>query len=61
MRQVGSVLWPKLRVLQVYGANTGVGKTIFSTVLCNAFRQRLPVVKYLKPVSTGPLQDADDR
>ena len=26
MRRVGTVLWPKLRVLQVYGANTGVGK-----------------------------------
>lgn len=61
MRQVGSVLWPKLRVLQLYGANTDVGKTIFSTVLCNAFARKVKNVYYLKPVSTGPANDADDR
>ncbi|KAF2766319.1 onanonoxo-7-onima-8-eninoihtemlysoneda [Teratosphaeria nubilosa] len=61
MRQVGSVLWPKLRVLQVYGANTGVGKTIFSSILCRAFQKRWPRVHYVKPVSTGPLDEADDR
>lgn len=61
MRQVGSVLWPKLRVLQVYGANTGVGKTIFSSILCRAFKKRLDEVNYLKPVSTGPLEEADDQ
>ncbi|EME39930.1 hypothetical protein DOTSEDRAFT_178788 [Dothistroma septosporum NZE10] len=60
MRQVGSVLWPRLRVLQVYGANTGVGKTIFSSILCRAFKKRLGEVNYLKPVSTGPLEEADD-
>ncbi|KAK5114294.1 hypothetical protein LTR62_002545 [Meristemomyces frigidus] len=61
MRQVGSVLWPKLRVLQVYGANTGVGKTIFSSILCRAFQKRFEKVHYLKPVSTGPVEEADDR
>lgn len=61
MRQVGSVLWPKLRVLQVYGANTGVGKTIFSSVLCRAFQKQLRIVNYLKPVSTGSLEEADDQ
>ncbi|KAK3669415.1 hypothetical protein LTR78_010720 [Recurvomyces mirabilis] len=61
MRQVGSVLWPKLRVLQVYGANTGIGKTIFSSILCRAFRRRFKKVHYLKPVSTGPQEEADDR
>ncbi|KAK5721542.1 hypothetical protein LTR15_006131 [Elasticomyces elasticus] len=61
MRQVGSVLWPKLRVLQVYGANTGVGKTIFSSILCRAFLKRFPKVHYLKPISTGPQDEADDR
>ncbi|KXT16035.1 hypothetical protein AC579_7135 [Pseudocercospora musae] len=60
MRQVGSVLWPKLRVLQVYGANTGVGKTIFSSILCRAFQKKIRNVNYLKPVSTGPLDEADD-
>ncbi|EMC99632.1 hypothetical protein BAUCODRAFT_343702 [Baudoinia panamericana UAMH 10762] len=61
MRQVGSVLWPKLRVLQVYGANTGVGKTIFSSLLCQAFQRHFPKVHYLKPISTGPLDEADDQ
>nr|POF15286.1 bifunctional dethiobiotin synthetase/7,8-diamino-pelargonic acid aminotransferase, mitochondrial [Quercus suber] len=63
MRQVGSVLWPKLRVLQIYGANTGVGKTIFSSILCRAFLNKVSKqggVRYLKPVSTGPLDEADD-
>ncbi|QIX00182.1 hypothetical protein AMS68_005699 [Peltaster fructicola] len=60
MRALGSALWPKLRVLQTCGANTGVGKTIFSTILCKAFQRRLPRVNYLKPVSTGPLDEADD-
>lgn len=61
MRTIGSVLWPKFRVLQVYGANTGVGKTIFSSILCRAFRKKLENVKYLKPISTGPLEEADDQ
>ncbi|GIZ37873.1 hypothetical protein CKM354_000130400 [Cercospora kikuchii] len=60
MRTIGSVLWPKFRVLQIYGANTGVGKTIFSSILCRAFRKKLENVKYLKPISTGPLEEADD-
>ena len=59
MRQISSLLWPKLRVLQLYGANTDVGKTIFSTVLCQAFSRILPAVYYLKPVSTGPSDEAD--
>lgn len=63
MRQVGSVLWPRLRAVQVYGANTGVGKTVVSTILCKALRKRLPEynVHYLKPISTGPLDEADNR
>ncbi|CAD0082500.1 unnamed protein product, partial [Aureobasidium vineae] len=63
MRQVGSVLWPRLRAVQVYGANTGVGKTVVSTLLCKALRKRLPDynVHYLKPISTGPLDEQDNR
>lgn len=60
MKTTGSVLWPKFRILQVYGANTGVGKTIFSSVLCRAFQKRFDNVFYLKPVSTGPLDEADN-
>lgn len=60
-RVAGAALWPRLRALQIYGANTGVGKTIFSSVLCRAFQRKLARVQYLKPVSTGPLDEADDR
>ncbi|KAI4731745.1 PLP-dependent transferase [Aureobasidium sp. EXF-10728] len=63
MRQVGSALWPRLRAVQVYGANTGVGKTVVSTLLCKALRKRLPDynIHYLKPISTGPLDEQDNR
>ncbi|CAO1625827.1 unnamed protein product [Sympodiomycopsis kandeliae] len=80
-----SHLYPHLRLHQVFGANTDVGKTIFTTALCLA-SSTLPVsatdsdahheatvrrlmqtntregeaVHYLKPVSTGPMQDSDD-
>lgn len=60
---LGSQLSRSLRSFQVYGANTDVGKTIFSTLLCTAFHKHRPDdrVWYLKPVSTGALEDADDR
>ncbi|KAA8643335.1 hypothetical protein EYZ11_000885 [Aspergillus tanneri] len=63
MAPVGAALWRSLRAHQVYGANTDVGKTIASTILCNAIqRQKSPgKAAFLKPVSTGPLNDADDR
>ncbi|EKD12561.1 hypothetical protein MBM_09317 [Drepanopeziza brunnea f. sp. 'multigermtubi' MB_m1] len=56
-------LWRTLRSYQIYGANTNVGKTILSTVLCKAFARKYPseAMWYLKPVSTGPLDEADDR
>jgi bifunctional dethiobiotin synthetase / adenosylmethionine---8-amino-7-oxononanoate aminotransferase len=57
------MLWRDLKAWQVYGANTDVGKTIISTILCRALQRRAPSngVLYLKPVSTGPLDEADDR
>lgn len=57
------MLWRDLRALQVYGANTDVGKTIVSTILCKALQRRAPGsgLLYLKPVSTGPAEEADDR
>ncbi|KAF1993376.1 bifunctional dethiobiotin synthetase/adenosylmethionine-8-amino-7-oxononanoate aminotransferase [Amniculicola lignicola CBS 123094] len=67
-------LWTKLLALQVYGANTGVGKTVASTILLKHFMQKgihKPQwkdnvdsewrVNYIKPVSTGKLDDADER
>ncbi|KIW17704.1 dethiobiotin synthase [Exophiala spinifera] len=57
------MLWRDLKAWQVYGANTDVGKTIISTVLCRALQRRAPPngLLYLKPVSTGPQAEADDR
>ncbi|KAJ5557018.1 hypothetical protein N7494_000933 [Penicillium frequentans] len=61
MAPVGSGLWRTLRAHQVYGANTDVGKTIVSTVLCNAVQRQKQRAAFLKPVSTGALDDADNR
>ncbi|OCT46792.1 onanonoxo-7-onima-8-eninoihtemlysoneda [Cladophialophora carrionii] len=56
------MLWRDLRAWQVFGANTNVGKTILSTLLCRALQNRpesrVPTL-YLKPVSTGPENEAD--
>jgi dethiobiotin synthetase len=60
MQRVGAVLWPHFPCLQVYGANTNVGKTIVSTLLCHAWSKKRTTY-YLKPVSTGSLEDADNR
>lgn len=53
-------LYRHARIHQVFGANTDVGKTILSTALVLASASRQRQVRYLKPVSTGPIQDADD-
>ncbi|KIW03198.1 dethiobiotin synthase [Verruconis gallopava] len=63
MQRIGSTLYNNLPVVQVYGANTNVGKTIVSTLLCRSFEKDKKVksnVHYIKPVSTGPLSEADD-
>lgn len=50
-----------------FSANTNVGKTIFATALVRAAANNTAnsfnpaTVYYLKPVSTGPLRDADYR
>lgn len=61
MAQYGASLYQKFLVYQVFGANTNVGKTIFSTIVCNAAKRRnqAGAVWYLKPVSTGPKNEAD--
>lgn len=53
-------LWRSLRALQVYGANTDVGKTIVSTILCRSIQRQNQRAAFLKPVSTGDLSEADD-
>lgn len=63
MAQGSSSLYRALRAYQIYGANTDVGKTIASTILCKGNLVHRPTenVSYLKAVSTGPLEEADDR
>lgn len=60
MAPVPALLWRSLRTHQVYGANTDVGKTIFSTVLCNAASKKGDRTWFLKPVSTGAADEADE-
>lgn len=57
------MLWRDLKACQIFGANTDVGKTVVSTLLCKALQRRAPNngLLYLKPVSTGPIGEADDR
>ncbi|KAG2153945.1 pyridoxal phosphate-dependent transferase [Suillus clintonianus] len=55
-----SHLYKHLRIHQVFGANTDVGKTIITTALVRASALNNNRVFYLKPVSTGAPQDADD-
>ena len=53
---ISEMLWRDLKVWQIFGANTDVGKSVVSTLLCKALaaRARPEQVLYLKPVSTGP-------
>ncbi|KAI0399862.1 bifunctional dethiobiotin synthetase/adenosylmethionine-8-amino-7-oxononanoate aminotransferase [Xylaria palmicola] len=62
MSPTGSLLWRNLRIYKVYGANTDVGKTVLTSVLCNATRRiwKDEATAYLKPVSTGAEDEADD-
>lgn len=55
-----SHLYRHLRIHQVFGADTDVGKTIITTALVRASALKNSAVFYLKPISTGPLHDADD-
>jgi dethiobiotin synthetase/adenosylmethionine--8-amino-7-oxononanoate aminotransferase len=74
MQRAGPGLWRSLAAFQVWGANTNVGKTVASTILCKVLgdaprlRSRPPGgdakasgVYYLKPVSTGPVEHVDSR
>ncbi|KAF2493827.1 onanonoxo-7-onima-8-eninoihtemlysoneda [Lophium mytilinum] len=58
----GAFLRRRVPAIQIYGANTGVGKTVVSTLLAKALKSHWPGkdVAYLKPVSTGPDSDRDD-
>ncbi len=53
-------LYKHLRIHPVFGANTDVGKTLLTTALIRASATKGNQVFYLKPVSTGPAEEADD-
>ncbi|TFK83451.1 onanonoxo-7-onima-8-eninoihtemlysoneda [Polyporus arcularius HHB13444] len=55
-----SLLFKNLRIHQIFGANTDVGKTVLTSALVRASAASGHNVQYLKPVSTGPMSDADD-
>lgn len=55
------VLYRNFRIHHVFGANTDVGKTVFSALLTLASVAADRSTFYLKPVSTGSLTHADDR
>ncbi|CAK5263229.1 unnamed protein product [Mycena citricolor] len=55
-----SLLFKNLRVHQIFGANTDVGKTILTTALVRGSAALKNEVYYLKPISTGPMEEADD-
>lgn len=47
------MLFKNLRVHQIFGANTEVGKTLFATALCRTAALAGEASHYLKPVGTG--------
>ena len=58
------MLFRDFKIWQVFGANTDVGKSVVSTLICRALKQRVEKpshVMYLKPVSTGAAEDHDHR
>ncbi|KAJ6481556.1 AAA domain-containing protein [Mycena vitilis] len=55
-----SLLFKHLRIHQIFGANTDVGKTVLTTALVRASATLKNEVFYLKPISTGPPEEADD-
>ncbi|KAJ7621079.1 PLP-dependent transferase [Roridomyces roridus] len=55
-----SLLFKHFRIHQIFGANTDVGKTILTTALVRGSAALKNRVFYLKPISTGHIEDADD-
>ncbi|KAJ3477169.1 hypothetical protein NLI96_g10655 [Meripilus lineatus] len=55
-----ALLYKHLRIHQIFGANTDVGKTLLTTALVRASASTGSQVFYLKPVSTGSPEEADD-
>ena len=51
------MLFKNLRIHQIFGANTEVGKTLFATALCRTSVLNGEASHYLKPVGTGGYGD----
>src|ERR1700722_2189378 len=58
-RSFMSTLFKHLRIHQIFGSTTSVGKTVLTTALLRVSSTGGDAF-YLKPVSTGPDSDADD-
>ncbi|KEY74577.1 hypothetical protein S7711_07179 [Stachybotrys chartarum IBT 7711] len=63
MNPLPALMWRNVGIYHIFGANTDVGKTIFATALCRAASALYTghQTSYLKPVSTGPEDEADAR
>jgi len=48
-----------LKTFQIWGSNTGVGKTLLSGAIARQSKRLLPQLLYLKPVQTGFPEDDD--
>ncbi len=58
------MLFRDFKIWQVFGANTDVGKSVVSALICRALKRRVEKashILYLKPVSTGAAEDHDHR
>ncbi|KAF2753008.1 PLP-dependent transferase [Pseudovirgaria hyperparasitica] len=54
-----SIRTPNGRAIQIFGANTDVGKTIVSSLFCKVDPPEGTSIRYIKPVATGPEQTLD--
>ncbi len=45
--------------VMIFGTNTGIGKTVFSALLCKELKGKGYGVKYIKPIQTGYPKDND--
>ena len=54
----GALLWASTMVYQIFGSNTDVGKTVFSTILCKCTSEYDDnITTYLKPMASGGVGD----
>lgn len=55
-----ALLLERTTIYQIFGSNTNIGKTVFSTLLCKCTSEKMGgSISYLKPIATG--HDSDER